>query len=297
MCRIQETTVAASSLRSRGYSRCVLRSSLQPARRASRTLGLTSLGLALASALVGGCAGPEELLLQEAVEVDAQALVADGFDYPVAPLGEYYVARDFEEDCHLGEDWNATTGGNTDCGNPVYAAAAGEVIYAQHAGSGWGNMVIIRHTLPDSTQVESMYGHLDAIGTSVSDQVFRGQQIGTIGDGGGACGDSDPYIAHLHFEIRTTTGLGAGPGYSCPAPAGWVDPSAFIDSHQPGTGGGPGNPSGPPSDWWCPPEYYSTLDGCDCGCGAPDPDCDNPGQAIYGCSPGQTCSTDGWCIP
>jgi hypothetical protein len=34
----------------------------------------------------------------------------------------------------------------------------------------------------------------------------------------------------------------------------------------------PGGPDVPPG-WTCDPGYYGTTDGCDCGCGALDPDC------------------------
>lgn len=30
---------------------------------------------------------------------------------------------------------------------------------------------------------------------------------------------------------------------------------------------------GPPDEWVCPGEWFGTTDGCDCGCGATDPDC------------------------
>ena len=30
-----------------------------------------------------------------------------------------------------------------------------------------------------------------------------------------------------------------------------------------------------PAGWTCPVEYYGTADGCDCGCGALDPDCND----------------------
>ena len=30
-----------------------------------------------------------------------------------------------------------------------------------------------------------------------------------------------------------------------------------------------------PADWDCAPAYYGSNDGCDCGCGAFDPDCDD----------------------
>ncbi|MFC1611892.1 putative metal-binding motif-containing protein [Myxococcota bacterium] len=50
------------------------------------------------------------------------------------------------------------------------------------------------------------------------------------------------------------------------------------------------------SDWTCSTIHYDTNDGCDCGCGAYDPDCDDPHQVLYGCPEGQLCSTDGVCI-
>ena len=45
-----------------------------------------------------------------------------------------------------------------------------------------------------------------------------------------------------------------------------------------------------PPAWKCAEEAYATGDGCDCGCGAHDPDCDAPGQlAAWGCLPGEAC--------
>ncbi len=50
-----------------------------------------------------------------------------------------------------------------------------------------------------------------------------------------------------------------------------------------------------PETWSCRYRYYDARDGCDCGCGALDPDCDVPGQETYGCGPGSTCLPDGSC--
>jgi hypothetical protein len=51
-----------------------------------------------------------------------------------------------------------------------------------------------------------------------------------------------------------------------------------------------------PSEWTCPPSYYGSDNGCDCGCGAPDPDC--PTDEIDACrfcdAPG-SCSTSSGC--
>ncbi len=57
-------------------------------------------------------------------------------------------------------------------------------------------------------------------------------------------------------------------------------------------GGGTG---GVPAEWTCSPDYWDALDGCDCDCGAYDPDCDDPSQTVYGCEAGQTCDADGAC--
>jgi hypothetical protein len=50
---------------------------------------------------------------------------------------------------------------------------------------------------------------------------------------------------------------------------------------------------GTPSTWACPTEYYNTGDGCDCNCGAWDPDCNDPNAWLYGCPSGATsCEND-----
>lgn len=51
-----------------------------------------------------------------------------------------------------------------------------------------------------------------------------------------------------------------------------------------------------PAAWTCEPTTYDTNDGCDCGCGAPDPDCEVPDAFVSGCGPGvTTCNADGTC--
>jgi hypothetical protein len=40
---------------------------------------------------------------------------------------------------------------------------------------------------------------------------------------------------------------------------------------------------GVPATWACPAGYYNTRDGCDCDCGAWDPDCSDSSQYLYGC--------------
>lgn len=44
-----------------------------------------------------------------------------------------------------------------------------------------------------------------------------------------------------------------------------------------------------PLGFVCNAGYYDAADGCDCGCGVYDPDCDLADQTVYGCDEGQTC--------
>ena len=50
-----------------------------------------------------------------------------------------------------------------------------------------------------------------------------------------------------------------------------------------------------PAEWTCNPRYYDAADGCDCACGAVDPDCADPAANVYNCSTGQTCDAAGLC--
>lgn len=164
-------------------------------------------------------------------------LIAKSFAYPLGGGGlltrardkkdEWFDAQDFGENNHLGEDWNKNSGGDSDCGEKVFAVADGRVVYAENAGPGWGNVVIIEHTLPDGARVQSLYGHLQKI-LKTSGEVKKREQIGTVGNADGR------YLCHLHFEIRTEDCPAwnqPGGGYSAER-KGWLDPSDFLDARQ-----------------------------------------------------------------
>lgn len=59
--------------------------------------------------------------------------------------------------------------------------------------------------------------------------------------------------------------------------------------------------TGVPSAWTCPAEWYSNDDGCDCNCGAVDPDCNGDQSTVDGCPVGfagtgvASCSATGTC--
>ena len=59
--------------------------------------------------------------------------------------------------------------------------------------------MIVRHAYEEGGRTkfaDSLYGHLDQIHVREGQRLRRGQQLGTIGTGGGL------YEAHLHLEIR-----------------------------------------------------------------------------------------------
>ncbi len=186
--------------------------------------------------MLGGCRAPEPERADPATS-EPTVVIAERFAYPLGKTGtltqakdskdDWYNAQDFGVNDHLGEDWNTNAGGNSDCGETVYAVAAGNIVFAGYAGAGWGNVVIIEHTLKNGTRVRSLYGHLQKILKASGDVTVR-EPIGEVGN------DDGRYLCHLHLEIRTEDcpmWNEAGPGYSSER-KGWTDPSDFIDQRR-----------------------------------------------------------------
>lgn len=86
-------------------------------------------------------------------------------------------------------------------GSPVYAAAAGRVIFAgrdhERIYTPWddyyGNLIVIKH----DDGLFTLYGHLSEISITAGNAVNAGDRIGAVGNTGVAIG------SHLHFEVRT----------------------------------------------------------------------------------------------
>jgi murein DD-endopeptidase MepM/ murein hydrolase activator NlpD len=76
-------------------------------------------------------------------------------------------------------------------GEPIYAAAAGRVVYAGDGLRGYGNLVIIKH----STQYLSAYAYNRRITVLAGEWVKRGQILGEMGNVSSG-------RAMLHFEVR-----------------------------------------------------------------------------------------------
>ncbi|MDB5800503.1 MAG: Peptidase [Rhodocyclales bacterium] len=76
-------------------------------------------------------------------------------------------------------------------GDPVFAAAAGKVIYSGSDLRAYGNLVIIKH----GTQFTTVYAHNKEILVKEGQTVQKGQKIAVMGD-------SDSDRPKLHFEVR-----------------------------------------------------------------------------------------------
>ncbi|MGB8166334.1 MAG: peptidoglycan DD-metalloendopeptidase family protein [Chthoniobacteraceae bacterium] len=166
----------------------------------------------------------------------ADVPLADGFDLPVGKNGKsYYKARGVRPNGHLGEDWNGTSGGDTDLGDPIYSAANGIVTFAEDYRLGWGNVVIIRSAYlenGDTKYVDSLYGHLLDFTVRVGQRIQRGQQIARMGSNRGM------YPAHLHFEMRKNINVGM---YRSSFPRDWSvywSPTEFVAAHRTCSGDG-----------------------------------------------------------
>lgn len=112
---------------------------------------------------------------------------------------------------HPGEDYNFGAG-DQDLGQPVLAFLDGKVVYSGSDTVGYGNMIVVEHTLTsemrafiknkygiDTPIVCSLYAHLLERWVSLNAPVSAGQQIGRLGKSGVT-------YAHLHFEIYNPNG-------------------------------------------------------------------------------------------
>ncbi len=109
---------------------------------------------------------------------------------------------------HTGDDINGIGGMNTDLGDPVYAIGNGMVVYRGEPSLSWGNTLIVAHRNTQGEILLSMYSHLDKSYAAHGQRVHLGEVIGTVGTA------NNNYPAHLHLEMRDSTGIYIGPGYT-----------------------------------------------------------------------------------
>jgi murein DD-endopeptidase MepM/ murein hydrolase activator NlpD len=161
--------------------------------------------------------------------------IADTFQNPMAS----YVINNYDIDggnnrfgvflpslglYHSGEDLKANPL------TPVYAIANGKVAQSQVGAKGYGQVVVLEHTLPDGNKIISIYGHLskekgyemiklDPTGKEVT--VIKGQRIGYTGYKYEIV-EGEP---HLHFGIKK----GKYAGYY----EGRIDLAGLANFHKP----------------------------------------------------------------
>ncbi len=147
----------------------------------------------------------------------SQLIAQETFQYPVN-LPVSFGSRQYNYQLsatqyHTGADYLGQYG------NPIYATASGEVVHKEVMSSndhGMGYNFIIKHILLNGSIRYSFYGHMNSLSSNINvgDFVFKGQQIGTMGNSGYGCANywtcnptscscASQSWAHLHFEFKS----------------------------------------------------------------------------------------------
>jgi murein DD-endopeptidase MepM/ murein hydrolase activator NlpD len=100
-----------------------------------------------------------------------------------APVGDPYGPR--------GTGWHPGLDFPASYGTSIRAAASGQVVVAGTIGGGYGNGVILQHSLG----VRTLYAHMSSVAVAAGSSVSAGQLIGRVGATGFATGP------HLHWEV------------------------------------------------------------------------------------------------
>ncbi|MCX6791234.1 MAG: M23 family metallopeptidase [Candidatus Gribaldobacteria bacterium] len=119
--------------------------------------------------------------------------------YATVPLSQSYFICPVPTPVKVtqGSHWfNAVDFANGNCGDPVFAAAGGEVQKVA-VGTNSGKYLTILH--PNGAV--TYYGHLSSISVSLGDKVSQGQIIGLIGHTGNTIPAGEAGC-HLHFDVR-----------------------------------------------------------------------------------------------
>ena len=144
-------------------------------------------------------------LFQDALANDPEVPIAEYFVPPVERNsgGGYHFGEEISDVenpdellgfYHTGYDYNVGRG-NEDLGLPFWPIAKGEVVYSGFVNNGLGNILIIRHRLPDGSEIYSRYAHLNDRYAKAGEVVGPGDLVGTIGRSG------HHKYAHLHVDI------------------------------------------------------------------------------------------------
>jgi len=184
--------------------------------------------------------------------LNPSSVAGQGFVYPVGnpdqrpthilpSANSYRITRDFMEtnQLHTGVDLeNGVEGGQ------VRSIGPGSVSLRLDTASskGFGNVVMIRHDLPDGT-FYSVYAHLQdgSVAVNIGDHVDARTPIGSVdctghteSTSGTTCPSNNGPGPHLHFAVKRTAILGCAYLARCNSgevAADYVNPLDFIESH------------------------------------------------------------------
>jgi len=146
----------------------------------ANAVGASTAATTAAAASAAGSAAKPEPAMTAAIERDPDAASIE-FVWPAKGT----LLAGFSEPNNKGLD----IGGKA--GDPVVAAAAGQVLYTGTGIRGFGRLIVIRH----EGGFSSVYAHNRQILVKEGQSVARGQRIAELGD-------SDADRPKLHFEIR-----------------------------------------------------------------------------------------------
>jgi hypothetical protein len=166
---------------------------------------------------------------------ELRSQVATGFQFPTTNYQQAITLAfgspnpDYQNDLHTGEDVLASAHNM-----PVSAAATGKVMFARPWKScpNWGYVMVIEHTLADSTKVSSIYGHLDSSTVLVheGDLVSEGTPVGKTGMFINPATGTPCWREHVHVGVHEGA-FGAPVGEYPPWLDGYLAPSEFPDSY------------------------------------------------------------------
>jgi murein DD-endopeptidase MepM/ murein hydrolase activator NlpD len=121
---------------------------------------------------------------------------------PQIPLASSYFICPISQPCRItqGLHWyNAVDFSHGKCGEPIYAAAQGEVLKVKFGwNKGAGNYITILH--PNG--VITIYGHIATSFVNPGDKVYQGQIIALMGGQPGTPGSGISTGCHLHFGVQ-----------------------------------------------------------------------------------------------
>jgi hypothetical protein len=189
-------------------------------------------------------------LILGSLQIFCRAQLSERFIYPVGVPSEkptpvygnangYVVMTRFADaHGHTGVDLaNGSEGGE------IHAIGPGVVSLKKNESEsvGFGNVVIIRHDLPDGTYY-SLYAHMQegSVVVKEGDSVDAGTLIGRVDCSGATSGDTacqnGHYGPHLHFAVKKLNTLGCGyVRQGCTSGdviENYVDPLDFVQKHS-----------------------------------------------------------------